>query len=272
MERTEGSAAVNGAALRYEVEGSGEPLVLIHAGICDRRMWDPQREAFAERYRLILYDRRGFGETRIAERRPFSNHEDLRGLLEHLGTESALLLGCSIGSMTALDFALEYPERVRALVLVAPGVGGFDPGGEPPRELDELIAADEAGDLERVNELEVRMWVDGPYRSPDEVEPRVRELVREMNRIALDNEESLEGDERPLQPPAAQRLSEVGMPTLVIAGDLDQPETAVTAAMLEENVRGSRRVVVPGTAHLPNMERPAEFNEVVLGFLEPLES
>jgi pimeloyl-ACP methyl ester carboxylesterase len=272
MERNAESAEVNGASLRYEVEGSGEPLVLIHAGICDRRMWETQREAFAERYRVILYDRRGFGETRIAERRPFSNHEDLRGLLDHLGVDSALLLGCSIGSMTALDFALEYPERVRALVLVAPGVGGFDPGGEPPEELEELIAADEAGDLETVNELEVRMWVDGPYRTPDEVEPGVRDLVREMNLIALQNEASLEGDERPLQPPAAQRLSEVQVPTLIIAGDLDQPETAVTAAMLEESVRGSRRVVLPGTAHLPNMERPAEFNKIVLRFLESLES
>lgn len=271
MERTEGSAEVNGASLRYEVEGSGEPLVLIHAGICDRRMWEPQREAFAERYRLILYDRRGLGETRIAERRPFSNHEDLGGLLDHLGVERALLLGCSVGSMTALDFALEFPERARALVLVSPGVGGFDPGGEPPKELDELIAADEAGALETVNELEVRTWVDGPYRGPDEIEPRVRDLVREMNLIALKNEASVEGDERPLQPPAAQRLSEVRAPTLIIGGDLDQPETAVTAAMLEENVRGSRRVAIPGAAHLPNMERSAEFNEIVLGFLETLE-
>lgn len=272
MEHTEGSAEVNGASLRYEVEGSGEPLVLIHAGICDRRMWETQREAFAERYRLIRYDRRGFGQTRIAERRAFSNHEDLRGLLDHLGVERAFLLGCSMGARTALDFALEFPERARALVLVAPGVGGFEPDFDPPRELDELIAADEAGDLETVSELEVRMWVDGPYRGPDEVDSRARDLVREMNLIALQNEASLEGDERPLQPPAAQWLSEIRVPTLAVAGDLDRPETVAAAAMLEENVRGSRRVVIPGTAHLPNMERPAEFNEIVLDFLETLEN
>lgn len=256
--------------LRYEVEGSGEPLVLIHAGICDRRMWETQREAFAERYRVIRYDRRGFGQTQIAARRAFSNHEDLRGLLDHLGVGSAVLLGCSMGAKTALDFALEFPERARALVLVAPAVGGFEPAVEPPGELDELISADEAGDLERVSELEVRMWVDGPYRGPDEVEARVRDLVREMNLIALKNESSLEGDERPPQPPAAQRLSDIRVPTFVVAGDLDQPRTVAAAALLEERVQGARRVVMPDTAHLPNMERPAEFNRAVLDSLTGL--
>lgn len=271
MERTEGSAEVNGASIRYEVEGSGEPLVLVHAGICDRRMWETQREAFAGCYRLIRYDRRGFGQTRIVARRTFSSHEDLRGLLDHLRVESAFMLGCSMGAATVLDFALEFPERARALVLVAPSVGGFAPDLDPPKELDELIAADKAGDLERVSEIEVKMWVDGPRRGPEEVDVRVRDLVREMNLIALENEVSLEGDERPLQPPAAQRLSEIRAPTLVVSGDLDQPRTVAAARMLEESVSGARRVVMPGTAHLPNMERPAEFNEIVLGFLDALE-
>ena len=271
MKRTEGSAEVNGASLRYEVEGDGVPLVLIHAGICDRRMWETQREAFAGRYRLIRYDRRGFGQTRIAMRRAYANHEDLRGLLDHLGVESAILLGCSMGASTALDFALELPERVRALVLVGPTVGGFEPDIEPPRELDDVIAADEAGDLETVSELEVRMWVDGPYRGPDGVDARVRDLVREMNLIALQNESSLEGDERPLEPPAARRLAEIRVPTLVVAGDLDQPATVAAARLLEVSVQGARRVVMPGTAHLPNMERPAEFNEIVLEFLHGLD-
>ena len=212
VERQSGFAQVSGARLYYEVRGNGvgvatevlgpdatptpdEPLVLIHAGIADGRMWDPQLDVFAWRYRVIRYDMRGFGATVVTERVPYSHHEDLRGLLDVLGAERALLVGCSMGAKTAIDFALEFPGRTRALVLVGPAVGGFEPDEDPPEEWDEMVAADEAGDLERLSELEIRVWVDGPYRGTDQVNPSVRDLVREMNLVALSNEESGVGAE-----------------------------------------------------------------------------
>jgi pimeloyl-ACP methyl ester carboxylesterase len=131
-----GFAEVNGASLYYDVAGNGEPLVLVHAGIADRRMWDGQLKAFAERYRVIRYDMRGCGRSEAPTGASFSHHDDLRGLLDFLGIERAILVGCTIGARTAIDFALALPERVRALALVCPSVSGFEPdlGEELPAE------------------------------------------------------------------------------------------------------------------------------------------
>ncbi len=262
-----GFAQTNGARLYYEIVGDGEPLVLVHAGIADRRMWDGQLAAFAGRYRVIRYDLRGFGRSAMVEG-PFSHHEDLRALLGSLGIERAFLVGCSLGGRTIIDFALEHPGRVRALVLVGSAVSGFEAGGDPPEQWEDLVAADAAGDLEQVSELEVQIWVDGPYRGPDRVDPGVRDLVRRMNLIALRNEELGVGDERQPEPPAVNRLGEITVPTLVIVGDLDRQRTVSSADLLEESLPNERKVVTSGTAHLPNIELPEEFNRIVLGFLE----
>ena len=94
------------------------------------------------------------------------------------------------GGQTAIDFALEYPGRVRALVLVGSEIGGAEIWGDPSDQREELVAAENAGNLERVSELEVQLWVDGPSHGLDRVAPGVRNLVREMNPIALRNEAS----------------------------------------------------------------------------------
>jgi pimeloyl-ACP methyl ester carboxylesterase len=261
-----GIAEVNGASLYYDVTGNGEPLVLVHAGIADRRMWDGQLQALGERYRVIRYDMRGCGRSEAPADLPFSHHEDLRGLLDYLGIERALLTGCSIGARTVIDFALAHPERVRALALVCPSISGFESDEEPPEEWDELVAADEAGDLEKVSELEVRIWVDGPYRSPDDVDSALRDRVREMNLIALRNEPHL-GEELQAGPPAVNRLAEIRVPTLVVAGDLDRPEVGARAELLAGSIPVAQMVVMNGTAHVPSIEKPEEFNRVVLEFL-----
>jgi 3-oxoadipate enol-lactonase len=261
-----GFAEVNGASLYYEILGGGEPLVLLHAGIADGRMWDGQFGALAEHYRMVRYDRRGFGRSAMTDG-PYSHHDDLRGLLDHLGIERANYVGCSMGGGTAIDFVLRYPERARALVLVGSAVSGVESDEAPPKEWEELVAADEAGDLERVSELEVRIWVDGPHRDPGEVDPTVRDLVRGMNLIALKNENSRLGEERPPDLPAANRLAKIQAPTLIVVGSLDRPEIVSRADLLERSIPNARKVVMNDTAHLPNMERPEEFNRIVLGFL-----
>ena len=267
--RNGGFAEVNGARLYHEIVGEGEPLVLVHAGIADGRMWDGQLGAFARRYRVIRYDMRGFGRSAMVEG-SYAHHEDLRALLDYLGIERALLVGCSMGGKTIIDFALQHPGRARALVLVGSSVGGFEADQDPPVQWEELVAADEAGDLERVSELEVQIWVDGPYRGPDLVDPGVRDLVREMNLIALQNESSGLGTERPLEPPAVNRLPEIQLPTLVIVGGQDRPKTTEAADLLHKSIPQARRTVMSGTAHLPNMESPQEFNRIVLEFLDEL--
>jgi pimeloyl-ACP methyl ester carboxylesterase len=266
MLRETGMAEVNGARIYYEAVGEGEPLILVHAGIADSRMWDDQLTAFADRYRVIRYDMRGFGRTAMVEG-PFSHHEDLCGLLDYLEIELAHLVGCSLGGGAVLDFALEYPQRAGNLVLVGSAIGGFSPDFDLPVQWDELVAAEEAGDLERVSELEVGIWVVGPERSLDAVDSSVRALVWEMNLVALRNEVAGLGDEWEPEPPAADRLPDVQAPTLLIVGAEDQPRVFAAADLLERELPNVRKVVMHGTAHVPCMERPEEFNRIVLDFL-----
>jgi pimeloyl-ACP methyl ester carboxylesterase len=264
-----GFADVNGAQLYYEIAGSGDPLVMVHAGIADRRMWDSQWSVFAERYTVIRHDMRGFGKSASVDG-TFSHHEDVYGLLKFLGITGAALIGCSRGGMACIDMTLEHPDCVRALILVGAGVGGFQTTGEQPKQWEETVSSFEQGDLERTSELEVQIWVDGPRRSPDQVDPQIRSLVREMNLIALRNEKLELGSEQRLEPPALNRLDELRVPMLVIVGDEDRPHVIEAADLLEQRIAGARKVVMHGTAHVPNMEQPEQFNRLVLDFLSSL--
>ncbi len=250
----------------YEMDGTGIPLVLVHAGIADCRMWDEQFPIFAKKYQTLRYDRRGFGRTKMVAG-DFSLHNDLYEVLKALGIEQAILIGCSQGGKTVTNFALEHPEMTKALVLVGSALGGFQFDGQTASQEEELEKAERAGDLARVNELEIQMWVDGPQRKPDQVNPKVRELALDMNRIALENPQDL-GNEIPLEPPAASRLSEIKAPTLVIYGDIDAPYIPAAAEFLAKNIPGAKKVIMNGVAHLPNMEKPEEFNQHVLSFLD----
>ena len=223
-------------------------------------------DTFSRRYRTIRYDLRGFGRSPVVEG-PFSHHADLHALLDALEVDRASFVGCSMGGGAVLDFALENPERTRALALVGSAVGGFEFDEAPPEEWEELVAAEEAGNLEKVSELEVRMWVDGPRRGPDAADPAVRDLVREMNLIALENEATQLGEELEPGVPAVSRLSRMQAPTLVIVGDEDRARTLAAADLLEEKLPDARKAVMPGAAHMPNMERPDEVNHLVLDFL-----
>lgn len=270
-----GYAEINGARLYYEVAGAGQPLALLHAGIADSRMWDDQFAVFAERYKVIRYDYRGFGKSSVPPG-PYVFRDDLLGLLRHLGIARASLIGVSMGGGLAVDFTLEHPEMVTALIPVCAGVSGFEPNPADiaPEELaywEQLEAADKAGDAERLNELEVHLWVDGLRRAPEQVNPAARARVREMNgaNIARAAEQE-QAQSQPLQPPAVGRLGEIHAPTLVIVGAEDNGMVHAAANRLSTEIPGARKVIMRDTAHVPNMEKPEEFNRIVLDFLAGL--
>lgn len=270
-----GKLEVNGAKLYYEVRGEGHPLVLAHAGIADSRMWDDQMDAFSQRYQVIRYDFRGCGQSEIPPE-PYSLNEDLYGLLRALGVSRAHLIGVSMSGAMVVDFTLTHPEMVTALIPVASGLSGFglELSDLPPEEAaleEEAEAAAEAGDFARANDLEVHIWVDGPRRTPDQVNPTVRERVREMNGLIYSRwEEQKRATHRRMEPPAAGRLAEIHAPTLVIVGDQDLTEVQLTTDALAAGIPGARKAVIPNAAHVPNMERPDEFNRIVLDFLASL--
>jgi len=261
-----GFADVNGGRLYYEVAGQGHPLVLTHEGIADHRMYDGQFGAFAQHYRTIRYDLRGYGRSSLPTE-PFSYSEDLYGLLRFLGVERAHVLGMSIGGGASIDLTLSHPEMVSALVLAGSALGGYDyPEEANDPRAKELEAAQQSGDTDRLIELIIQLWVDGTGRTPDQVNPAVRQRIREMeaHNISLGADESL-GQE--LDPPAIGRLSEIRVPTLVIVGDRDVADILAVADLLAQGIAGARKIVMPNTAHVPNMEQPEQFNRYALDFL-----
>ena len=264
-----GYVDVNGGRLYYEAAGSGQPVVLAHAGFVDSRMWDDQWKNFAQSFRVIRFDLRGFGKSDPATG-PVSRRDDLYQLLRHLGVDRAALVGVSMSGENALDLALEHPELVSALVLVSATPSGFEMQGEPPAVLLQMMAAMQQGDLASASELQTQLWVDGPARQPAQVDPNVRLKTAEMNMIALKNQTWGTADAQPLNPlnpPATQRLGEIIVPTLIVVGALDHPEILRAADVMAAAIPGAEKAVIEGAAHLPNMERPDEFNQTVRNFL-----
>lgn len=262
-----GMLDVPGGRLYWESTGRGPALVLVHAGIADHCMWDDDMPSFAGGHRVVTYDCRGFGRS-TTDAVDYSNRADLAALLDHLGIERAALLGCSRGGQIALDFTLERPERVSALVLVASGPGGMDHEPTPVErvlfESEEPLSA--AGDWAGVADLDVRVWVDGVGQPPTRVPAAVRERVRAMS-LANYTAGNPEPRPIPLRPPAIDRLAEVRAPTLIIHGDLDVSGVTVGAEALELGIPGARRVLLPRVAHMVNLERPDDFRRLVRDFL-----
>ena len=275
-----GFAEVNGTALYYEVAGAGHPFVLVHGHLLDRRSWDDQFAVFAQRYRVVRYDQRGFGDSGLITRgNTYSDRQDLYELMKFLGIESAYLIGVSGGGSLAIDFTLEHPEMVDALLPVTAGVSGFHPSEEDMKANPEVVRmftglneAFEKHDNARAVEISLELWTDGPGRLPKQAAPDVRERVRAMttrNWNRPDDEAQYETPPVPLEPPAIGRLSQITVPTLVILGELDAPNPLET---LTAEIPGAKKVVMAQTAHHPFMEKPAEFNRIVLDFLAPLKS
>lgn len=230
-----GFLGAEGAKLYYEVAGTGHPLLLIHAGVADSRMWDDQFALFAQQYRVIRYDLRGFGKSEVPAGQ-FSNPEDIVNLLHFLQVQKTYIVGISFGSRVALDFTLSYPHMVDALVLVAPSVGGYPPSEDVQRFNAEEDAALARGDLAAATETNLRMWVDGPKRTPKQVNPEVRERVRIMQHHAFTVPIPEGAEELSLTPPASTRLAEIHVPTLIVVGDYDIPGKLTTSEQLTQEI------------------------------------
>jgi pimeloyl-ACP methyl ester carboxylesterase len=257
--------------MAWEAVGSGSPVLLIHAGIADRTMWDPQWEGWRDRFRLIRYDQRGFGES-ADPAPPYSLHADALAVLDAAGVERAAVIGCSFGGATALDLALAAPERVTALVEVAATPSGHESAPDLLAAFERVEAAYEQGGVEAANEVELEIWADGPGREPGAADPDFRARVGAMNRDVLRREEAREQADRvlepdPLEPPALGRLAEVEAPTLVVTGEHDQPSVLTGSAAIAAGVPGAEAVKIAGAAHLPSLERPPAFEAAALPFL-----
>lgn len=259
---------IDDAKIYYETAGQGEDIVLVHAGFVDSRMWDDVFARLSQAFRVTRYDMRGFGQSSTLQG-PVVRRQELLQVMQRLGIEKAVLIGCSLGGEIILDLALEHPEVVRALVLVSSVPGGFELQGEPPPGMMEMFSAIEQNDIQRAVALQVRVLVDGINRTPDQMDAQVRQRAAEMSRTALTNGAYVASlqPHQPLDPPAVQRLGEIQAPALVIAGALDHPELLRAAEFIGQGIPNAKKVILPDSGHMASMEQPAAFNAAVLDFL-----
>ena len=255
--------------LYYETAGKGMPLVLSHAAFLDSRMFDAVWEPLANHFYVIRYDMRGFGRSSPVAG-PLCRRDDLDQLLEHLEVTEAHLVGCSNGGQISLDLALEQPQRFKSLTLVGATPSGFALHGEPPRYMLEMFDAMQKGDIDRSNELQIRIWLDGETREPEQVDLMLRRKALEMNCIPVSQSTFFIADTQPvnpLDPPAMTRLESVGCPTLVIAGALDHPEVLRSADEMVKRIPNAKKTMIASTGHVPSYEQPDAFVKLLLDFL-----
>jgi pimeloyl-ACP methyl ester carboxylesterase len=272
MMRMEGGLLeFDGGTLAWESSGAGPGVLFLHPGLWDSRVWDEQFGVFSRTYRVVRYDFRGYGRSSRPEPgKPYSHVSDLAAVMDAAGVERAVLIGNSMGGGVAVDFALTHPARVSALVLASPALSGFEGTqdeeaaweaafADVERQIDEAVTL---GDLEGAQELRLR-WLWAPLGTDDPAGSRIRQIAFEnLQELTMD-----ESGETGIDPPAAGRLGEIEVPTLVLPADHDPPWHERICEVLGEGIRGARLVRIPETDHVIPLRRPQEFNREILGFL-----
>ena len=259
-------AEVNGTRLYYEVAGAGHPLALVHGFSLDTRMWDDQIAPFAERYRVIRYDLRGFGKSALPTEEAYRSADDLKALLDHLGIERAHILGLSLGGWVAINFALAYPAMTSALIPVDSVLAGYRFSPDYITLNRSIFSMGRQQGISAAREAWLRHPLFQPALEQPHVAPRLRQIIGDYSGWHWANHDP----EASPQPPAIDRLASIGAPALVIAGERDLPDFQAIADILATRIPHAQKVIIPGAGHMSNMEAPAAFNSVVLQFLDRL--
>ncbi|HRH42857.1 MAG TPA: alpha/beta hydrolase [Pyrinomonadaceae bacterium] len=257
------TALINNTKLYYEIAGKGETVVLIHGGLADSRLWDAQFAEFAKYFRVIRYDLRGYGKSEFPNGE-FSHIEDLYGLLKFLKVKKASLVGLSIGGVIAADFTIEHPEMVDKLILSSSGLrGDTTPADQKTIEVYKAVQA-------QAKEKAIDLWLENPLFSTIKDNPQNEQKTRQM---LADNYKYWAAIEKPIpvkwaKQQTIERLSEIKKPTLIIVGDKDAPNILAIAETLNKKINGSQKKIITNVSHHLNLEKPKEYNQIVIDFLK----
>lgn len=254
---------------------AARPVILVHAGICDRRMWNPQISALSAGRRVVRLDLRGYGSSDRKPASTLSHHLEVASLLDELEIEGAHLVGVSMSAGVVAEVALARPGLVGSLLLVAPS-GSLRT--EVTADIEAFWEAEEEAlaeeDLDGAVEANLETWVDGPGQPSDRVPAAVRLFVGQMQLKAFENvdgwdEEDI--DDQGIEPPVGTRAAEIVVPTRILVGELDVAAVGQTAARLAEEIPGASLVRWPDVAHLPSLERPDDFSRFALDWFAEVE-
>src|SRR5436309_5054018 len=258
--------ASGGGKLWYEAKGQGSPIVFLHDGLVSSAGWDEPFDVLAVYFRVVRYDRRGFGRSEVPKG-PYSDVDDLQAVFETLKIGRAVLVGCSNGSRLAVDYTLAHPDRVEALVLVGPVVSGL-PYSE--HFLRRGVVNYRPMFQEKSRAKLIEAWVQDPYLTDShstQARTRLRELLtKNPGPLTATFPES-----RPPERPAVGRLGEIHVPTLILVGESDIPDVHAHAGVLEAGIHGARRMIISKAGHLIQLEQPELLTREILLFLRPAE-
>ncbi len=252
---------VPGGAVHYEVAGEGPAVVLLHGGMMDRRMWDPQFRMFAAAYRVIRLDLRGAGAS-TPPTGAFQPADDVIAILDELGIEKTAVVALSMGGATAIDLALTYPDRVEALVLGEPAVSGYTFGPEVMQVMMTVSMALQNNDLDGAMDAYMQSEALRFAGEQPDVRQRLELMIREnlkglMSMMQIRFHESQ----------AFERLGDIRAPVLLLSSEHASADARNIAARLASDVTNITAVTIHDSGHMMNLEQPERFNTAVLDFL-----
>lgn len=265
-----GVLSVHEGNIFFEDSGSGLPVVLIHAGYLDSRMWDGQMDSLTEKYRVIRYDVRGFGKS-SKPRGNYSDASDLKALLDHIGIEKTVLVGVSNGGRISLDFTVENPDRVLALALVDSGVKGYESTEDPDtlwgslgKLVSQYLSLRSKGKFRDAAEIDVDYWT---HLLSGDARKKVLDMAAENVNTDADDPDRFQVSP---DPPAFERLSSLTMPVVIMLGDKDRKGILDIGEKLHEGITGSSIVFIKDADHIPVLTQPEKFRDALLRFLSGL--
>ena len=240
-----------------------ETIILIHDGLVHSKVWDHQFSAFSEKFRVVRYDRRGYGRS-PKPGKTYSNIEDLHQVFKSLEIEKAILMGISSGGGLCIDFALLYPDKVSSMVVVGAVVSGFSYSNHLLTRGGRLQAADYANP-DRLLEYFAK---EDPY----EIAPQNREIKDKLWRLLQAYPQNIDFSKNRLAKkpdrPAIGRLGQIRIPALIVIGEFDIPDVFVHAGAIESGIPAAQKVIIRNAGHLVPFEQPESFNEQVLDFFK----
>jgi 3-oxoadipate enol-lactonase len=256
-----GYVDVDGGKLFYEIAGKGENIVLLHDGMVNHRIWDEQFPVLAKNYRVVRYDRRGYGKSTDPQTK-YSHIDDLNQVFIQLKVDKAIVFGMSSGGGLAINFALTFPEKVKGLVLVGSVVSGFGYTSHMTTRGGHMNPAEMSDPIK----LEKYFVMDDPYEIYSGNTKAKEKVMTLLPYFGRDNKV-------PTKPPekvAVKCLSEIKVPTLILVGEHDIPDVHAHAGAINAGIQNSKREIIPNSGHLIPIEQPTLFNEAVMNYLNKL--
>lgn len=254
----------------YEVHGEGPAVLLLHAGLLDHRMWDKQVEMLTENHKVITVDLPAHGNSSGIDT-TILVAQVLHEVLAHVNIQKVSVIGLSYGSSCATDFAIAYPDQVEKMILVSPGLTGWEKVLQPDtvsaHYFQALDSAFKSDDFERIAETFTKAWCDGPFRNKEQVSKEVREYVHATSLKNLkQHKEDTWGNFSPST--AAENIQNLRLPVLLIYGDQDIPFVATVSHFIAEKINGSAEKKIQGVAHMLNLENTDAFNTMISDFFK----